>query len=51
MYRFKVLCRHNNVPGAGFGWVYTNASNSYEAYQFFKSLYGSLLISGSAISA
>jgi hypothetical protein len=51
MYRFKVLCRHSNEPGAASGWVYTNASNSYEAYQFFQALYGSLIISGGAQSA
>jgi len=48
MHRFKALCRYKNEPGSGFGWVYTNASNPYEAYQFFQSMYGSLLISGGA---
>jgi hypothetical protein len=49
MYRFKALCKYRNEPGCGFGWVYTDASNPYEAYQYFQAVYGNLLISGMAI--
>lgn len=51
MRRYKAQCRFKNEPGSGTGWVYTEAANPYEAYQFLKALYGNLLIGGMAIPA
>jgi hypothetical protein len=51
MRQYKCLCRYKDEPGSGCGWVYINASNPFEAYQFLKAQYGDLLISTSAIPA
>jgi hypothetical protein len=48
---YKAMCRYKDEPGAGFGWVYIQASNPFEAMQFFRAQYGRLLISESAIPA
>lgn len=48
---YKCLCRYKDEPGAGFGWVYVHASNTFEAYQFLKAQYGNLLMSDHAIPA
>ena len=49
--QYKALCRYKDEPGAGFGWVYVQASNPFEAIQFLKAQYGRLLLSESAIPA
>jgi hypothetical protein len=48
---YKCLCRYKDEPGAGFGWVYVQASNPFEAFQFLKAQYGNLLIGDAAIPA
>jgi hypothetical protein len=49
MRQYKALCQFKDEAGSGYGWVYVYASNTYEASQIFKNLYGRLLISESAI--
>lgn len=49
MYQYKTMCRFKDEPGAGFGWVYINADNPYQAMQMFKAQYGRLLINETAI--
>lgn len=44
MNTYRAMVRHSNNTGSGFGWVYTTARNSYEALQFFKAQYGTLLL-------
>jgi hypothetical protein len=51
MMQYKALCRFKDEPGSGFGWVYINATNPFQALQFFKAQYGRLLISECAIPA
>jgi hypothetical protein len=51
MFRYKAMCRFKDEPGSGFGWVYVNADNPYQAIQILKSLHGRLLISEMAIRA
>ena len=51
MRQYKCLCRYKDEPGSGFGWVYINASNPFEAYQFLKAQYGRLLIGDHALPA
>jgi len=48
---YKCMCRFKDEPGAGFGWVYIQASNPFEAYQFLKAQYGRLLMTEYAIPA
>ena len=48
---YKAMCRYNDSPGAGVGWVYVNASNPFEAYQFLRAQYGRLLLSEYAVPA
>jgi len=51
MRMYKAMCRYKDEPGSGFGWVYIQASNPFEAMQFFRAQYGRLLLSESAIPA
>jgi hypothetical protein len=51
MCQYKCLCRYKDEPEIGFGWVYINATNPFEAYQFLKAQYGRLLISEFATPA
>jgi len=44
MRQYKCLCRYKDEAGSGFSWVYINASNPFEAYQFLKAQYGRLLM-------
>ena len=37
---YKCMCRYKDEPGAGFGWVYVQASNPFEVYQFLKAQQG-----------
>ena len=48
---YKAMCRYKDEPGAGFGWVYVQASNPFEAYQFLRAQYGRLLLTEYAIPA
>ena len=48
MNQYWVLVKYKDEPGAGFGRMYVNASNQYEAIQMAKAMYGRLLISESA---
>ena len=48
---YKAMCRYKDEPGAGFGWVYVNASNPFEAYQFLRAQYGRLLMTEYAVPA
>ena len=46
-----VLVRYKDEAGTGFGRQYVTATNSYEAIQMAKALYGRLLISEGASPA
>ena len=48
---YKCMCRYKDEPGAGFGWVYVNATNPFEAYQFLRAQYGRLLMTEYAVPA
>jgi hypothetical protein len=48
---YKAMCRYKDEPGAGFGWVYVQATNPFEAYQFLKAQYGRLLLTEYAVPA
>ena len=43
-----VLVRYKDEAGAGFGKQYVTATNTYEAIQMARALYGKLLISENA---
>ena len=51
MRQYKCLCRYKDGARSGFGWVYINASNPFEAYQFLKAQYGRLLMTEYAVPA
>ncbi len=42
--QYWVWVRYKDEPGAGFGKQYVTATNSYEAIQMAKALYGKLLM-------
>jgi hypothetical protein len=42
------MVKYKDEPGAGFGRVYINAQDPYQAIQMAKAMYGRLLISESA---
>ena len=48
MNQYWFLVKYKDEPGAGFGRMYINADNPYQAIQMAKSMYGRLLISESA---
>jgi hypothetical protein len=48
MNQYWVMVKYKDEPGAGFGRVFVNADNPYQAIQMAKSMYGRLLISESA---
>ena len=48
MNSYWVMVKYKDEPGAGFGRVYLNAENPFQAIQMAKSMYGRLLISESA---
>jgi hypothetical protein len=50
MNTYWVLVKYKDEPGAGFGRMYINAENPYQAIQMAKGMYGRLLISESAVS-
>ena len=47
MNSYWVMVKYKDEPGAGFGRVYLNADNPFQAIQMAKSMYGRLLISES----
>ena len=47
MNQYWVMVKYKDEPGAGFGRVYLNADNPFQAIQMAKSMYGRLLISES----
>lgn len=49
MNTYWVLVKYENTPGAGFGRMYVTAENPFQAIQMARSMYGSLLISESAV--
>ena len=51
MRQYKCLFRYKDEPGSGFGWVYVNASNPFEAYQFLRAQYGKLLMTEYVVPA
>jgi len=51
MRQYKCLCRYKDEAGSGFGWVYINATNPFEAYQFLRAQYGRLLMTEYAVPA
>jgi hypothetical protein len=51
MNQYWVLVKWKDEPGAGFGRVYLNADNPYQAIQMAKAQYGRLLMSEGAIPA
>jgi hypothetical protein len=49
MRQYKCLCRYKDEAGSGFGWVYINASNPFEAYQFVQAQYRRRLLRANTI--
>ena len=47
MNSYWVMVKYKDEPGAGFGRVYLNADNPFQAIQMAKSMYGRLLSSES----
>lgn len=48
MNQYWVLVKYKDEPGAGYGRVYLNADNPFQAISMARSMYGRLLISESA---
>lgn len=48
MNQYWVMVKYKDEPGAGFGRMYVNADNPFQAIQMAKSMYGRLLMSESA---
>ena len=48
MNSYWVMVKYKDEPGAGFGRVYINADNPFQAISMAQSMYGRLLISESA---
>ncbi len=48
MNQYWVLVKYKDEPGAGFGRMYINEDNPFQAIQMAKGMYGRLLISESA---
>ena len=48
MNSYWVMVKYKDEPGAGFGRVFLNADNPFQAISMAKSMYGRLLISESA---
>jgi len=48
MNRYWVMVKYKDEPGAGFGRVFLNADNPFQAIGMARSMYGRLLISESA---
>jgi hypothetical protein len=48
MNSYWVMVKYKDEPGAGFGRVFLNADNPFQAISMARSMYGRLLISESA---
>jgi len=51
MNRYWILVKWKDEPGAGFGKVYINADNPFQAIEMARAMYGRLLISEYASNA
>lgn len=51
MNTYWVLVKYKDEPGAGYGRMYVTAENPFQAIQMAKAMYGTLLISESAVPA
>jgi len=49
MNTYKVMVRYSDTPGSAFGWTTVCADNPFQAISMARSMYGNLLISGSAV--
>lgn len=48
MNQYWVMVKYKDEPGAGFGRVFLNADNPFQAISMARAMYGRLLISESA---
>lgn len=48
MNQYWVMVKYTDEPGAGFGRVFINADNPFQAIQMARAMYGRLLTSESA---
>lgn len=48
MNQYWVMVKYKDEPGSGYGQVYVNANDPFQAIQLAKAMYGRLLISESA---
>lgn len=49
MNMYKVMIRYSDTPGSAFGWTMVSADNPFQAISMARSMYGTLLISASAV--